>query len=228
VNTYCHIKSPYEGVIPFKLWDFQEGLLRDWGRKQASITLKSRIMGLDWLAVAYCLHTALFSQGRAGCLFHRRLADAEVTADRVEFMISHLPPWLRCDVIERHDKTFEFANGSSIYCAYGDWVDREPDVLMLSEYAFFREGNRLHKRIECMQECGGEVNIYSTVNSKHDNFAKLWFEATRGANSYIPVFLPWYLHPGRDTTWLLRHAKDMAPEQIAQAYPSTWEEAFSG
>lgn len=63
---------------------------------------------------------------------------------------------------------------------------------------------------------GGQVMLLSTPNGIGNFFHKTWVKAEMGENSFVPVRLPWQVHPERDQSWRDQQDADMGKRQAAQ------------
>jgi len=124
IEEYCWMTLQEGGdPVPFELWDCQREALVDFDRYQHLIVLKTRRLGLSWLADAYCLHTCLFVDN-VNILF-RSIGREEATEqhERLKFMYDHLPEWMKERVqlgkttgmkLKRNDSISQMSNGSAI------------------------------------------------------------------------------------------------------------------
>ena len=53
--NYCRISHPQRGLIPFKAYDYQQELLRDFNDYRFNIILKARQLGISTISAAYGL-----------------------------------------------------------------------------------------------------------------------------------------------------------------------------
>ena len=51
----------------------------------------------------------------------------------------------------------------------------------------------------------------------------MWEKAEIGANSFVPIKLPWYLHPERDENWRKQQDDDLGPSLAAQECDCVFE-----
>lgn len=56
---------------------------------------------------------------------------------------------------------------------------------------------------------GGHVMLLSTPNGMGNFFHKTWVNAEMGLNSYVPIRLPWHVHPERDQKWRDQQEADL-------------------
>lgn len=63
---------------------------------------------------------------------------------------------------------------------------------------------------------GGSSMLLSTPNSVGNWFHKMWEKAENGENTFLPVRLPWTVHPERDQTWRDKQDADLGSRMAAQ------------
>jgi len=95
VATYCVIRHPQRGAVPFALWPWQAQLLEMLVREPLFAVLKARQLGVSELGVAFALWKARFTPGWLGLLVSRNQQYADALLERVGFMYDHLPGFLR-------------------------------------------------------------------------------------------------------------------------------------
>ena len=63
---------------------------------------------------------------------------------------------------------------------------------------------------------GGQAMLLSTPNGMGNFFHKTWVKAELGENSFVPIRLPWQVHPERDQAWRDKQTDDLGPRLAAQ------------
>lgn len=63
---------------------------------------------------------------------------------------------------------------------------------------------------------GGQSMLLSTPNGQGNFFHKTWVRAEMGENSFVPVKLPWQVHPERDQAWRDKQDADLGQRFAAQ------------
>ena len=63
---------------------------------------------------------------------------------------------------------------------------------------------------------GGQVMLLSTPNGMGNFFHKMWVKAEMGENTFVPVRLPWQVHPERDQAWRDKQDADLGPKFATQ------------
>lgn len=64
IDTYCKIKHPIRGLIPFKLFDYQTNLVDSYLKNRFNVVLKARQMGVSEITAAYATWLILFHRDK--------------------------------------------------------------------------------------------------------------------------------------------------------------------
>src|SRR5574343_252965 len=95
IQTYCKIRHPAQGIIPFHLHSFQKTLLQNFEAYQNNVVNKSRQTGISTLTAAYCLWILQFRKHQEIIVISRRDDEAMSFVDKVKLAWEELPAWLR-------------------------------------------------------------------------------------------------------------------------------------
>ena len=60
INNYAKITHPLKGLVPFKTYDYQKDILKDFEDHRFNIVLKSRQLGISTLSACYAVWLATF------------------------------------------------------------------------------------------------------------------------------------------------------------------------
>lgn len=282
IENFLKIRAKSGEIIPFKLKPSQiklhEALAKQdaEGKPMRAIVLKARQLGFSTYTEARIFQRAATSENhRAMILAHRDDSTTELF-NMFKLFYAELPSLLRPMKAKDNDGEMLFDNPSrsqkerdrhpglrsSITCSTagtGGGVGRGSTFKSVhcSEYAFWR-GDKQETLLGILQavpaEKGTLVIIESTANG-FDRFQKLWEQAEKGENDFVPVFCAWHeeetyrmpVPPG--TIWTekekeLRERFKLDNEQLVwrrwciknncggderlfrQEYPSSPEEAF--
>jgi hypothetical protein len=238
INEFCWV-VPAEGgePIPFSLWDFQRGVLKDFQDQAALVVLKARQLGLSWLALAYALWLANCKPGQTVLILNRNLGAAVELLDRIRFMYKRLPEELRTGIVQDTNDPkmpqIVFGNGSriiSLPSTEDTGSGLTAQLIIADEVAKWPFAVATFTAILAIVAGGGTIIAISTAKGTANYFAKLWAGAQPGAeqpNDYFPIFIPSSAHPLRDERWLeaesrrypdLRKFKQEHPEQPLDAF----------
>jgi hypothetical protein len=221
------------GVMPFRLWEAQRGLLEDMHREDRLLILKARQLGISWLCCAYALWLCLHKPGRVVLSFSKGQDEANELLRRVTVMYERLTPELRASL-----PTLLKANTEEIAWDNGSRVKSMPatpsagrtftaSLAIMDEAAFMAYADRLYTALKPTIDGGGKLIILSTANGRSNLFYDLVQRSLAGAGRFVFRFLPWHVRPGRDAAWYDATAADAVDEShMKQEYPATADEAF--
>ena len=105
--------------IPFKLYAFQEKLVRHWESNQFSIGSKFRHGGFTTLAAIYCLWVCLFRLDQMVIFYVSNKQNSSYIGDRIiKFALTNLPDWIKGNVLKMTNSLHKkFDTGSELCIA---------------------------------------------------------------------------------------------------------------
>lgn len=219
MKKYCYIQHPTRGRILFNLYPFQEGVLHLFRDNQNIITLKSRQLGISTLASGYSLWLMLFHKDKNVLALATTQATARNLVSKTIFMYDNLPNWLRLQYTERNKLSLRLKNGSKITAksSNSDAARSEAvSLLLIDEAAFIDNIEETFTAAQQTLATGGQCMALSTPNGIGNWFHKTWEKAEGGENSFVPVRLPWTVHPERDQSWRDKQDADLGPRMAGQ------------
>ncbi len=223
MKKYCMVQHPTRGRVNFNLYPFQEKVLKLWLKHDCSIINKSRQLGISTLAAGFSLWTMLFQKDKTVLCIATKQSTAVNMVDKVQFMYQQLPGWLKGKdkPVSDNKLSLKLTNGSQIVAssAAGDAGRSYAVSLLLIDEAAFIEGiDRIYTSIKPTISTGGGCIALSSPNGVGNWFHKTWVAALNSENDFIPIKLPWNVHPERDEAWFEREKQNMGPKEIAQEY----------
>ena len=223
MRKYCMVQHPTRGRVNFNLYPFQEKVLKLWLKNDYSIINKSRQLGISTLAAGFSLWTMLFHKDKTVLCIATKQATAVNMVDKVQFMYQQLPGWLRGK--EKPDSnnklSLKLANGSQIVAssaASDAGRSFAVSLLLIDEAAFIDGIDRIYTAIKPTISTGGGCIALSSPNGIGNWFHKTWVGAINNENSFLPIKLPWDVHPERDQAWFENEKANMGAQEIAQEY----------
>jgi hypothetical protein len=209
MKKYCHIQHPTRGRIIFNLYPFQEKVLNLWRDNPYDIILKSRQLGISTLVAGYSLWLMLFQKDKNVLCIATKQETAKNMVTKVKFMFENLPSWLKIDTDENNKLTLRLSNGSQVKAvsAAGDAGRSEAVSLLIIDEAAFIDGvEEIWASAQQTLATGGGAIVLSTPYGTGNWFHKTWVKAesgiaVEGVPSFLPIKLPWYVHPERDEQW---------------------------
>ena len=219
MRKYCYIQHPTRGRILFNLYPFQEKVLHLYKDNQYSITLKSRQLGISTLASAYSLWLMLFHKDKNVLALATTQATARNLVTKVIFMYDQLPKWLRLLAVEKNKLSLRLKNGSRIAAksSNADAARSEAvSLLLIDEAAFIDNIDETFTAAQQTLATGGQCFALSTPNGIGNWFHQTWEKAESGENSFLPIKLPWTVHPERNDEWRTQQDSDLGIRMAAQ------------
>jgi hypothetical protein len=220
ITSYCKISHPLRGQIPFKTYDFQDELLKDFNDYRFNVVLKARQLGISTITAAYVVWLMLFHRDKNILVVATKLQTATNLVRKVKKIMKQLPPWIRISEISIDNRTsFELTNGSQIK-ASSTSVDagrsEALSLLVIDEAAHVESLAELWTALYPTLSTGGRCIALSTPNGVGNWFHKTCVEAEAGTNAFYMTTLLWDVHPDRDQLWYEKETQNMSTRQIAQ------------
>ena len=219
MRKYCYIQHPTRGRILFALYPFQEKVLHLFRDNQYLVTLKSRQLGISTLASAYSLWLMLFHKDKNVLALATTQATARNLVSKTMFMYDQLPKWLRLTAVEKNKLSLRLKNGSKITAksSNADAARSEAvSLLLIDEAAFIENIEDTFTAAQQTLATGGQCMALSTPNGIGNWFHMTWEKAESGENSFLPIKLPWTVHPERDQSWRDQQDQDLGPRMAGQ------------
>ena len=219
MKKYCYIQHPTRGRILFNLYPFQSEVLHLFRDNDYIITLKSRQLGISTLAAAYSLWLMLFHKDKNVLALATTQATARNLVSKTMFMYDQLPKWLRLPALEKNKLSLRLKNGSKITAksSNADAARSEAvSLLLIDEAAFIDNIDETFTAAQQTLATGGQCMALSTPNGIGNWFHITWEKAESGENSFLPIKLPWRVHPERNQEWREQQDKDLGPRMAGQ------------
>jgi len=219
MRKYCYIQHPTRGRILFNLYPFQDKVLHLFRDHQYLITLKSRQLGISTLASGYSLWLMLFHKDKNVLALATTQATARNLVSKTMFMYDQLPKWLKLTAVEKNKLSLRLKNGSKITAksSNADAARSEAvSLLLIDEAAFIDNIDETFTAAQQTLATGGQCMALSTPNGIGNWFHQTWEKAESGENSFLPIRLPWTVHPERNQAWRDQQDSDLGPRMAGQ------------
>jgi hypothetical protein len=204
MRKYCFIQHPQRGRIQFNLYPFQEKVLHLWRDNPYSIVLKSRQLGISTLGAGYALWLMIFHQDKNILCIATTQETAKNMVTKVRFMYESLPSWLKVSCEENNKLTLKLTNGSQVKAksSNSDAARSEAvSLLLVDEAAFIDNIGETWASAQQTLATGGGAIVLSTPYGTGNWFHQTWVRAENQENDFLPIRLPWMVHPERDQSW---------------------------
>ena len=186
------------GLVPFKLYPFQDRILSDFQKHRLSILRKFRQAGCTTLMAGYALWFIIFQRNKKVGILSKGDAEAKLVVDRIKLMYEELPIWLKPKAVKDNDHTLKLENGSSIESKASSKQSGRSisaSLIIIDEAAFIEHINTIWAAIGPTTSTGGRVIVLSTVNGIGNWFHKMYTQAMENSNGFYAVDITWQEHP---------------------------------
>ena len=218
MKKYCHIQHPQRGRVLFNLYPFQDRVLNLFKENDYSIINKSRQLGISTLCAGYSLWLMLFHKDKNVLCIATKQETARNMVTKVKFMYDNLPSWLKIPAEENNKLSLRLNNGSIIKAtsANSDAGRSEAvSLLLVDEAAFINQIGEIWASAQQTLATGGGAIVLSTPYGTGNWFHKTYVAAESKDNDFLPIRLPWFVHPERDQSWRDRQDELLGDPRIA-------------
>ena len=223
-KNYVQIVSLDEGLVPFKMWDFQEELIEKFHYNRFNIAKLPRQTGKSTTVVSYLLHYILFNDNvNVGILANKASTSRDLLA-RLATAYENLPKWIQQGVVVWNKGNIELENGSKILAASTSASavrGMSFNIIFLDEFAFvpnhIAESFFASVYPTITSGTKTKVIIISTPQGMN-HFYKMWQDAVAGRNGYTYHEVHRSQVPGRDAKWKEQTIKNTSQRQFTQEF----------
>ena len=220
IQTYIRIVSLDEGLIPFKLYDFQKEMVGTFHNNRFTICKLPRQSGKSTTIIAYLLHYVLFNPTVNVAILANKAATARDLLGRLQLAYENLPKWLQQGVMTWNKGSLELENGSKILASSTSASavrGGSYNIIFLDEFAYV-PANVAEQFFSSVYPTisSGKTTKVMIVSTPHgmNMFYKLWTDAENQRNTYVPIEVHWSEIPGRDEKWKEETIKNTSVSQF--------------
>ena len=206
-RNYIKIVSIDEGLVPFNMYPFQEKLIQNFHDNRFNICKMPRQTGKSTTCVSYLLHYAVFNDNVNVAILANKASTAQDLLGRLQLAYENLPKWMQQGIVSWNKRSLELENGSKISAnstSSSAVRGGSYNVIFLDEFAFIPNHiaddffASVYPTISSGQS--SKVIIVSTPRGMN-HFYRMWHDAEKGKNEYVPTDVHWSEVPGRDDAW---------------------------
>ena len=206
-KNYIQIVSLDSGLVPFDPYDFQEKLIKRFHDHRFNICMMPRQTGKSTTSVAYLLHYVVFNDSVNVGILANKAATARELLGRLQLAYENLPKWMQQGVLAWNRGSLELENGSKILAASTSASavrGMSFNILFLDEFAFVPNhiADSFFASVYPTITSGKSTKVIM-VSTPHgmNHFYRMWHDAERKQNEYVPTSVHWSEVPGRDEKW---------------------------
>ena len=205
--NYVKIVTLDEGLKSFAPYDFQEKLINNFHDNRFNICKMPRQTGKSTTVISYLLHYVVFNDSVNVGILANKAATARELLGRLQTAYENLPKWMQQGILSWNRGSLELENGSKILAASTSASavrGMSFNILFLDEFAFVPNHiadsffASVYPTITSGQNT--KVIIVSTPHGMN-HFYRMWHDAEKGKNEYVPTDVHWSQVPGRDEIW---------------------------
>ena len=219
-KNYIKIVSLDEGLVHFKMWDFQEELIKNFHENRFNICKMPRQTGKSTTCVAYLLHYIVFNDSVNVGILANKAATARELLGRLQTAYENLPKWMQQGILSWNKGSMELENGSKILAASTSASavrGMSFNILFLDEFAFVPNhiADSFFASVYPTITSGKKTKVI-IVSTPHgmNHFYRLWHDAERGKNEYAPTDVHWSEVPGRNAKWKKQTISNTSEQQF--------------
>ena len=220
IQKYVRIISLDEGLISFKLYDFQKEMVGTFHNNRFTICKLPRQSGKSTTIIAYLLHYILFNPTVNIAILANKAAVARDLLGRLQLAYEQLPKWLQQGVMSWNKGSLELENGSKILASSTSASavrGGSYNIIFLDEFAYVpaNVAEQFFSSVYPTISAGTTTKVI-IVSTPHgmNMFYKLWVDAENERNSYVPIEVHWSEIPGRDVAWKEETIKNTSQSQF--------------
>ena len=219
-RNYVKIVTLDHGLQPFKTYDFQEKLIERFHHNRFNICKMPRQTCKSTTCVSYLLHYAIFNDSvNIGILANKATTARELLA-RLATAYENLPKWMQQGILVWNKGNIELENGSKILAASTSASavrGMSFNILFLDEFAFVPNhvADAFFASVYPTITSGKSTKVI-IVSTPHgmNHFYRMWHDAEKNANEYIPTDVHWTEVPGRDSEWKRQTIANTSEQQF--------------
>ena len=219
-KNYVKIVSLDEGLTQFTPYNFQEKLIKNFHHNRFNICKMPRQTGKSTTVVSYLLHYAIFNDSvNIGILANKASTARELLA-RLATAYENLPKWMQQGILVWNKGNIELENGSKILAASTSASavrGMSFNILFLDEFAFVPNhvAEQFFASVYPTITSGKSTKVI-IVSTPHgmNHFYRMWHDAEKNANEYIPTDVHWTEVPGRDSEWKRQTIANTSEQQF--------------
>jgi hypothetical protein len=206
-RKYIKIVSLDKGLVPFDMYPFQEKLIQNFHDNRFNICKMPRQTGKSTTCVSYLLHYAIFNDNVNIAILANKASTARDLLGRLQLAYENLPKWMQQGIIAWNKGSLELENGSKISAnstSSSAVRGGSYNVIFLDEFAFIPNhiADDFFASVYPTISSGSSTKVIIVSTPRGMNhFFRMWHDAERDKNEYIPTDVHWSEVPGRDDKW---------------------------
>jgi hypothetical protein len=223
-KKYIKITTLDYGLSDFDMYPFQEEMVNTFHKNRFTICKLPRQSGKSTVVVSYLLHYAIFNDNTNIAILANKANTARDLLTRLQTGYENLPKWLQQGVLSWNKGSLELENKSKITAASTSASSIRGgtyNIIFLDEFAFVPNtvADNFFSSVYPVITSGksSKVIVVSTPYGMN-HFYRLWDDAQKSRNEYVPIEVHWTDVPGRD--------EEFKRLTISNTSESQWRQEF--
>jgi hypothetical protein len=219
-QNYIQIVTLDHGLQPFKMYPFQQNLIQNFHDHRFNICKMPRQTGKSTTVVSFLLHYAVFNDSVNIGILANKASTARELLSRLQIAYENLPKWMQQGILSWNRGSLELENGSKILAASTSASavrGMSFNILFLDEFAFVPNhiADSFFASVYPTITSGKSTKVI-IVSTPHgmNHFYRMWHDAERGKNEYVPTEVHWSEVPGRDAAWKAQTIANTSEQQF--------------
>ena len=227
IENYVKIISLDEGLVNFRLYDYQERLIDHFHDNRFSVCLACRQSGKSITVCAYLLWYVCFHPEQTVAVLANKGSTAREMLARITTMLEHIPFFLQPGTKVLNKGSINFENNSRIIASATSAASirgLSVNLLYLDEFAFVENAEVFYTGTYPVITSGknSKVIVTSTANGVGNMFHKIWEGAITGSSQYKHFQVDWSDVPGRDKKWKEETIANTSQMQFEQEFGNSF------
>jgi len=217
---YVKIVNVDKGLIPFDMYEFQKKLITNFHKNRFNICKMPRQTGKSTTVVSYLLHYAIFNDNVNIGILANKASTARELLERLQIAYENLPKWMQQGILSWNKGSLMLENGSKIIAASTSASavrGMSFNIVFLDEFAFIPNNiaDQFFASVYPTISSGKSTKVI-IVSTPHgmNHFYRMWHDAERGKNEYVPTDVHWTEVPGRDDKWKAQTIANTSEQQF--------------
>ena len=219
-QNHVKIVTLDHGLQPFKTYDFQKKLIKNFYKNRFNICKMPRQTGKSTTVISFLLHHVVFNDSVNIGILANKASTARELLSRLQIAYENLPKWMQQGILSWNKGSLELENGSKILAASTSASavrGMSFNILFLDEFAFVPNhiADAFFSSVYPTITSGKSTKVI-IVSTPHgmNHFYRMWHDAENGTNDYIPTDVHWSQVPGRDEKWKKQTIKNTSEQQF--------------
>ncbi len=219
-RNYIKIVSLDHGLVPFEMYPFQEKLIQNFHDNRFNICKMPRQTGKSTTCVSYLLHYAVFNDNVNIAILANKASTARDLLGRLQLAYENLPRWMQQGILSWNKGSLELENGSKIIAASTSASavrGGSYNVIFLDEFAFIPNhiADDFFASVYPTISSGKSTKVIIVSTPRGMNhFYRMWHDAEKNKNEYVPTDVHWSEVPGRDDKWKAQTIANTSEQQF--------------